>query len=143
MTSSTDRYSSHFEALPEVRCKELLAQHTAGRIGWNAADGPHILPVTYAYYNSQIVFRTSPHGVLSALERRTPVAFEIDEIDEAACAGWNVLVRGSAEAVTHRYELASLWREGPVPWAQGVRTVFIAITPRTIAGRAVRGPFTD
>ena len=143
MPPSTEHDPGHFEALPEVRCKELLARHTAGRVGWNAPDGPHILPVTYAYHNTQIVFRTSAHGVLAALERRTPVAFEIDEIDEDTTSGWNVVVRGSAQAVTRSYELASLWREGPVPWAQGVRTLFIAITPRTITGRAVGGPFVD
>ena len=143
MPPSTEHDPGHFEALPEVRCKELLARHTAGRVGWNAPDGPHILPVTYAYHNTQIVFRTSPHGVLSTLERRTRVAFEIDDIDEEASSGWNVLVRGSAEGVTQSYTLASLWKEGPVPWASGVRTLFIAITPRTITGRAVRGPFVD
>ena len=143
MTTHQNAPTTHFEALTEARCKELLASHTAGRVGWNAPDGPHILPVTYACRNAEIVFRTSPNGVLSGLARRTPVAFEIDEIDEGATAGWNVVVRGSARAVTQAYDLNSLWREGPVPWAQGVRTVFIAITPRTISGRALRGPFAD
>ena len=119
MPPSTEQKPGHFEALPEVRCKELLARHTAGRVGWNAPDGPHILPVTYAYHNTQIVFRTSAHGVLSSLERRTRVAFEIDDIDEEASSGWNVLVRGSAEGVTQSYTLASLWKEGPLPWASG------------------------
>src|SRR6476469_5189876 len=93
MTTPSDGHTSHFEAIPESRCKELLAAHTAGRVGWNAPDGPEILPVTYAYRNDEIVFRTSPHGVLSSLERRMRVAFEIDEIDEDGQTGWNVLVR--------------------------------------------------
>ena len=135
--------TAHFEVLPEGRCKELLAGHSSGRVGWNAPDGPHILPVTYVYHSGQIVFRTSPYGVLSVLQRRTPAAFEIDEIDEEATSAWNVVVRGSAQAVTHRYDLTTLWRDGPVPWAQGERPLFIAITPRTIAGRKLRGPFAD
>ena len=141
MTSEPEVPAAHFQALPEMRCKELLGRRSAGRVAWNAPDGPHILPVNYAYYNAQIVFRTSPHGVLSTLARRTPVAFEIDEIDEEATSGWNVVVRGSAHAVTNDYELTTLWRDGPVPWAQGVRTLIIAITPRTMTGRALRGPF--
>ena len=69
--------------------------------------GP-ILPVTYAYHNNEIVFRTSPHGVLSSLERRMKVAFEIDEISEDVQTGWNVLVRGTARGVTNRYNLTTL-----------------------------------
>jgi len=38
MTSPSERHTSHFEVIPESRCKELLAVHTAGRIGWNAPD---------------------------------------------------------------------------------------------------------
>ena len=40
MTSPSERHTSHFEMIPESRCKELLAVHTAGRIGWDAPDGP-------------------------------------------------------------------------------------------------------
>jgi len=136
-------HAGHFEVIPEPRCRELLGLHTAGRVGWNAPGGPHILPVTYSYLNSEIVFRTSPHGVLSSLQRRARVAFEIDEIDEQGTFGWNVLVLGTAEQVTGRYSLTSLWKDGPVPWASGVRNLFIAIKPDQISGRAVRGPFVD
>ena len=143
MTSPSERSTSHFEVISESRCKELLAVHTAGRIGWNAPDGPEILPVTYAYHNNEIVFRTSPHGVLSSLERRMRVAFEIDEIHEDIQTGWNVLVRGTARGVTNRYNLTTLWKNGPVPWASGVRNIFIAITPERISGRVVRAAFVD
>jgi hypothetical protein len=88
-------------------------------------------------------FRTSPHGELSCLARHTRVAFEIDEIDEKRTIGWNVLVLGSAEQVIGRYPLTTLWKEGPVPWASGVRTLFIAITPERITGRLVRAAFVD
>jgi hypothetical protein len=46
--------------------------------------------VTYTYYAKTIVFRTSPYGVLSSLERHTRVAFEIDDIDEERESGWSV-----------------------------------------------------
>ena len=142
MTSPSE-HPSHFEVIPEPRCRELLSLHTAGRVGWNAPSGPHILPVTYSYYNGDIVFRTSPHGVLSSLQRRARVAFEIDEIDEEGTYGWNVLVLGTAEQVTRRHTVMSLWKDGPVPWASGARNLFIAVTPDQISGRAVRGPFVD
>jgi nitroimidazol reductase NimA-like FMN-containing flavoprotein (pyridoxamine 5'-phosphate oxidase superfamily) len=120
-----------------------LAQHTAGRIGFLAPQGPQILPVTYQYRNGNAIFRTSPIGVLSGLVRRTSVAFEIDEIDEQNHSGWSVLVLGFAEAMAHNYLLTTAWETGPVPWAEGTRNVFIQITPRTMSGRSVAAPSGD
>ena len=140
MTSSANQNpsTSNFAELSEEKCKELLAQHTAGRIGFLAPDGPQILPVTYQFRNGSVIFRTSPVGPLSGLIRRTSVAFEIDSIDEQNKFGWSVLVLGFAEAMAHNYLLASAWETGPVPWADGVRNLFIEIKPRKISGRAVR-----
>jgi uncharacterized protein len=129
--------------LSEADCKELLAQHTAGRVGFMAGDGPQILPVTYQYRNGSVIFRTSPVGPLAGLVRRTSVAFEIDSIDEQHKSGWSVLVLGFAEALAHDHLLASVWETGPVPWADGVRNLFIEIKPRRISGRAVGLPFRD
>ena len=137
------RITSHLAELSRSECEKLLAEHSVGRVGITAPTGPQILPVTYAYYAKTIVFRTSPHGVLSSLERHTRVAFEIDDIDEEREAGWSVLVMGSAEKVTQQYTVSTLWKEGPVPWASGTRNLFIAITPDSITGRAVRAPFAD
>jgi uncharacterized protein len=144
MTSPQDERPSigSFVELSEAECKELLAQHTAGRIGFMAGDGPQILPVTYQYRNESLVFRTSPVGPLAGLVRRTSVAFEIDGIDEQNKSGWSVLVLGFAEAMAHDYLLTSAWETGPVPWADGVRNLFIEIKPRKITGRAVGRPAT-
>ena len=131
--------ASPFAELTLAECERLLAEHKAGRVGLNAPTGPQILPVTYAYYAKTIVFRTSPYGVLSSLERHTRVAFEIDDIDEERESGWSVLVLGSAERVTQEHTVSSLWKDGPVPWAEGPRNLFIMITPETITGRTV-GP---
>jgi nitroimidazol reductase NimA-like FMN-containing flavoprotein (pyridoxamine 5'-phosphate oxidase superfamily) len=140
MTPSQENPStSNFAELSEAECNELLAQHNAGRVGFMAPDGPQILPVTYQYRNGSVIFRTSPVGALSGLVRRTSVAFEIDGIDEQNKSGWSVLVLGFAEAMAHNYLLASAWETGPVPWADGIRNLFIEIKPRKISGRAVRG----
>ena len=142
MTSSADKSASrsNFAELSEAECKEFLEQHSAGRIGFMAPEGPQILPVTYQYRNGNIIFRTSPAGPLADLVRRTSVAFEIDGIDEQDKSGWSVLVLGFAEAMAHNYLLTSAWETGPVPWADGIRNLFIEIKPRKISGRAVRGP---
>ena len=132
-----------FGELSEAECKQLLAQHTAGRVGFMVGDGPQILPVTYQYRTGSVIFRTSPYGPLAGLVRRTSVAFEIDGIDEQNKSGWSVLVLGFAEAMAHNYLLASAWETGPVPWADGVRNLFIEIKPRKISGRAVRSASRD
>jgi nitroimidazol reductase NimA-like FMN-containing flavoprotein (pyridoxamine 5'-phosphate oxidase superfamily) len=138
MSSPSDQNSpGSFAELSEAECQELLAQHTAGRVGFMAPEGPQILPVTYQYRNGAVIFRTSPAGALSGLVRRTSVAFEIDGIDEQNKSGWSVLVLGFAEAMAHNYLLTSAWETGPVPWADGVRNLFIEIKPRKISGRSV------
>jgi nitroimidazol reductase NimA-like FMN-containing flavoprotein (pyridoxamine 5'-phosphate oxidase superfamily) len=140
MSSTTEdsRNSAPLRELSRDECERRLSEHTVGRVAWNAADGPQLLPVNYAYYNRTIVFRTMPYGVMSQLARRTNVAFEIDGVDEEARTGWSVQVRGPAERVMQAYDLVELWTKvGPVPWAAGERTLHIAITPRTITGREV------
>jgi nitroimidazol reductase NimA-like FMN-containing flavoprotein (pyridoxamine 5'-phosphate oxidase superfamily) len=137
------RPRSNFAELSLSECEKLLAEHSVGRVGLSAPTGPQILPVTYAYYGKTVVFRTSPYGVLSSLERHTRVAFEIDDIDEERKSGWSVLVLGSAERVTQQYTLSTLWKEGPVPWASGTRNLFIAITPDSITGRSVGAPLAE
>ena len=47
---------------------------------------------------------------------------------------------GFAEAMAHNYLLTSAWETGPVPWADGVRNLFIEIKPHKISGRAVGRP---
>ena len=131
--------TSNFVELSEARCRELLATTTVGRVGWNAPDGPQVLPVNFAWDAGQIVFRTSPYGVLAQLVHRQRVAFQVDEIDEAARSGWSVQVRGTAEGLKQSARLLGLWQsDSVVPWASGTRPLFIAITPTTITGRAVR-----
>jgi nitroimidazol reductase NimA-like FMN-containing flavoprotein (pyridoxamine 5'-phosphate oxidase superfamily) len=122
----------------------MLSAQTTGRVAWNAPDGPQILPVTYGMYTGNIVFRTSPYGVLAQLAHPTLVAFEIDDIDQTHGAGWSVLVRGRAKAVMAPHELVSLWTQpGIVPWAPGVRNLWIGISVNTISGRRVKAPFGD
>lgn len=129
-----------FTTLGEKQCIEFLQGTHVGRIGWQAGDGPQILPVTYAWHDGAVVFRTSPYGVLSDLIRPTDVAMEIDDLDQTRHSGWSVMVQGRAEAVAEPAEVVSLWTvDGLVPWAPGVRNVFIRLTPRRITGRRLIG----
>jgi hypothetical protein len=125
-----------FSALSERRCRELLQSSDLGRVAWQTAEGPQILPVTYVCHGDSLVFRTSPYGPLSELIQPTDVALEVDELDQQRRSGWSVVVQGRAAAVAEPAELVHLWAvAGLVPWAPGVRNVFIQVTPRRISGR--------
>jgi hypothetical protein len=128
--------TNEFGPISPPRCQELLQSHSIGRIAWQAADGPQILPVTYAWHDGTIIFRTSPYGVLSELIRPTDVAMEIDELDQESRQGWSVLVQGRAQGVAEPDQLVRMWTVGGVvPWASGVRNVFIQVIPHQISGR--------
>ncbi len=133
-----DEPTGEFRAITPARCQELLQSQSVGRIAWQAADGPQILPVTYAWHEGTIIFRTSPYGVLSELVRPTDVALEIDELDQDSRRGWSVVLQGRAQGVAEPDQLVRMWTVGGVvPWAAGVRNVFIQVTPRRVTGRVV------
>jgi uncharacterized protein len=113
-------------------------------VAWNAPEGAQVLPVTYGVYAGDIVFRTSPHGVLAQLDNPTVVAFEIDDLDQAHRAGWSVVARGRARGIVAPRELVELWTQpGIVPWAPGNRNLWIGMSIRTISGRRVKARFVD
>ena len=94
-----DEYpTAEFTPLSPTRCQELLESQSIGRVAWQAADGPQILPVIYACHDGTVIFRTSPYGVLSELVRPTDVALEIDELDPEGRQGWSVVVQGRARS---------------------------------------------
>lgn len=135
-----------FRALGDRECRDRLQQRSVARLAWQAADGPLVLPVTYVWHDGTAVFRTSPYGVISELIRPTDVALQIDALDEQHRSGWSVLVQGRAEAVAEPADMAHLWTiDGLVPWAPGVRNLFIRVTPRRITGRVLlsRPPDAD
>ena len=123
-------------SLSRANCVELLKQERMGRVAFEDWDGPQLLPVSYVYWNGNIVFRTSDHGILAGLRRRSNAAFEIDGIDAAAGTAWSVVVRGISQEVINTYELSQVWTNPElVPLAAGHRPLVIAIEPRTVSGR--------
>lgn len=122
--------------LPLGRSQQLLEQGGVGRVGWSAAHGPQIFPVSYAWHDGLVVFRTSPYGILSELTRRTQVVFELDDLDHETHTGWSVLARGYATGIASPAQLVRLWSvDGVEPWASGIRNVFIGITVTQVTGR--------
>ncbi|HYJ67739.1 MAG TPA: pyridoxamine 5'-phosphate oxidase family protein [Nocardioidaceae bacterium] len=141
--STEDRPSRWFEPalfqhLPNDECREFLAAKSVGRVGFLGPEGLQVLPVNYVFYQGSIFFRTAAGSELSNAMRNTRVAFEIDDIDEFMQRGWSVLAVGDAELVDDPDLLVELWGDrGPKPWAVGVRTQFVRISPIRLTGRRV------
>ena len=132
------------EELDEAECLRLIASGGIGRIGFSGRYGPTVMPVNYQLYDGSIVFRTAQDSATDE-DLRTgianaeyKVAFEIDDFDTAARAGWSVLIQGSAHHVESEAERASVAGAGVDPWPGGDRELFLRITPMRITGRRVR-----
>jgi nitroimidazol reductase NimA-like FMN-containing flavoprotein (pyridoxamine 5'-phosphate oxidase superfamily) len=124
--------------LSESRCVELLRSAHVGRLAWQSVDGLQILPVSYAYHQGAVVFRTSPTGSLAQLVEPTEVALEVDDLDQTHRTGWSVVVHGQAQAIDEPQDLVDAWTvDGVAPWASGVRNLFLRITPTRITGRGL------
>ncbi len=136
-TDDEDGENGVFSAIGPEQCVEFLTGHSIGRVAWQSTEGQQILPVTYAWFEGAVVFRTSPYRVLSELIRPTEVAFEVDDLDQVHHRGWSVVVHGRAQAAESG-DLTRMWAVGGVvPWASGTRNLFIQITPHRLTGRRV------
>jgi len=119
-------------------CRALLGDHQIGRVAVVAPDGPHIIPVNYALVDETVILRTSPLSLVATLGRNASVAFEVDHLDQVTHTGWSVLVRGRTSPVFDSAELSHIRRIWePVPWADGVRNLYLRLTPSQISGRRV------
>jgi len=124
------------QVLTEAQCRDLIASRDIGRIAFSIGDELEIFPVNYAADGSVIVFRTAVDGKLrNAVMRR--VAFEVDGWDPDTGVGWSVVVKGTAQEVTHGIDpFAAALRERPVyPLAPGEREEWIAVYPSEVSGR--------
>ena len=117
-------------------CEAYLASCHVARVAWHSPDGLQLLPVSYAWHERSLVFRTSAYGRLSDLVRPTQVVVEVDELNADLSGGWSVVVHGTATGVADAADLVRLWTvAGLTPWAEGLRTAFIRVRPSGITGR--------
>jgi nitroimidazol reductase NimA-like FMN-containing flavoprotein (pyridoxamine 5'-phosphate oxidase superfamily) len=127
------------EDLSEADCFDLLAGHHFGRIGVVVGGRPTIFPVNYFFEDGRVAIRTDPGTKLSAAAQGQ-VAFEIDGVDEAARAGWSVVVTGVGYEVTDALDdVSEALRRFPVDtWAPGQKSRWIRIEPQAVTGRRLR-----
>jgi nitroimidazol reductase NimA-like FMN-containing flavoprotein (pyridoxamine 5'-phosphate oxidase superfamily) len=135
---------STLERLDEAESMRLISPGGVGRLAYSGRFGLTIMPVNYRIHEGSIVFRTE-HDSPTDEDLRTgiagaeyQVAFEVDDVDADARAGWSVLVQGGAHHVDSPEEYASVLKSGVESWAGGIREHFLRIIPTRITGRRVR-----
>jgi uncharacterized protein len=132
MTVRESWFPSHVKDMSQKECQSLLEGGHVGRIAFVDPDGPVVLPVNYVMVDDCVVLATAPYSSLARHAASAAVSFEIDEIDEFTESGWSVLVRGRT-SIVERHELSGV--DLPQPWAEGIRTLVLKISPADISGR--------
>ena len=120
--------------IPTWACRELMGSTLVGRVAFVDADGPVVLPVNFVLDGNTVLFCTSSANTIGRHLDSATVAFEVDEFDGVTKSGWSVLVRGVASFVS-AHELSRDEGLRPFPWADGVRTLVVRVTPVSISGR--------
>lgn len=122
--------------LDRQECERLLAEALVGRIGFNFAGHPVILPVTFRFFEGEIIFRTGKGQKLHGVAADKPVAFEVDKLDAWERKGWSVLVLGTASEIID-YEDFMEAEELNLPlWAGSAdQDRWVRIVPNKVTGR--------
>jgi nitroimidazol reductase NimA-like FMN-containing flavoprotein (pyridoxamine 5'-phosphate oxidase superfamily) len=124
------------EPLSPAACRDLLREHSVGRIAFVVNDFPVVLPVNYRFVDEHgktwIALRTRPGGPIE--HEGMKVAFEVDGVDPTHHQGWSVLARGTLHHVDPD---AAGFREqfDPEPWILEEREAWLVVDPFEITGR--------
>jgi nitroimidazol reductase NimA-like FMN-containing flavoprotein (pyridoxamine 5'-phosphate oxidase superfamily) len=122
--------------LGREECLTLLASRSVGRLAYVARAGvPDIVPVNYRVHEGDVLIRSGAGPKLQAAERGDVVAFEVDDIDDDAHAGWSVVVVGRARRLSRSEQLALPADALPQAWANGPRLSVLRIRPTRLDGR--------
>lgn len=140
VSASDDRNRGSIHELSPEECVALLGSTTVGRLAFVNDDGQQLLPVNFTVVDERIYFRTTHDGILGHLAAgHDDIAFGVDHHDVFR-DGWNVTVRGSVAAETDEEIVETVLSHTRLhPWAGGDRPLVMAITPRAIDGRRVKG----
>ena len=123
------------EVVDSATAMLLLASIDYGRIVFTLNALPAIRPVNHLVDERRIIIRTRLTASISAALRSSDgvvVAYEADNFDPQARAGWSVVVTGRAYTVTDPDEV-SRYEQLLHPWVNHADTV-VAIEPELVTG---------
>jgi uncharacterized protein len=124
------------ETLGADDCIERLSSNGIGRLAVVVDGQPIILPVNYALYGHDVVFRSERGTKLHAAVGQR-VAFEIDGVDPLYHEGWSVLLVGTAHEEHDPARLRSYEQLPLTPWVAGPKAHWVRISGGAITGRRI------
>jgi len=127
-------------ALSESECLSLLRTAQIGRLALAVGGELDIFPINFVLdEEGRVVFRTAPGTKLAELVIHPDVVFETDHVEDDEL--WSVIVKGRAERLETRADIAAAEALPLRPWVPTVKEHFIRIQPSWITGRRfTRGP---
>ena len=132
-------HGGRLEVLDAEECMERLRSRNVGRLAFFQDGEIEVFPVNYVVDSGLVAFRTTGGSKLRPATQYATVTFEVDGPHEDLAAGWSVVVKGSADAVSDQAMIDRLDATGLQPWARDVeRPIWVVIHPRHITGRAIR-----
>jgi len=126
------------DVVPESEAWELVGDRELGRLAVCIAGVPEIFPVNYRLdTDGAVVVRTAPGLKLAGAVLGGEVAFEVDDIDEAAHTGWSVVIHGRATEVAGTEARLHAEGLGVDPWVSSPKHRYLRVAPDRISGRRV------
>ncbi|MBB1022739.1 pyridoxamine 5'-phosphate oxidase family protein [Dietzia sp. E1] len=117
----------------EVRCLQLLASESLGRLVTVTGGRAEIFPVNYAMSrDGKIFFRTAEGSKLAGLTVHPEVLFEVDHVEGRHA--WSVVVRGRARSLESFDEINRAEELDLKPWIPTLKYNFVEITPEQLTG---------
>jgi len=135
--------NSGLDVLDRGECLSLLRSKAVGRLGVVFNGRPEIFPVNYVVDDDgALMLRTGPGRKLSGALNQA-VAFEVDDLDDAAGTAWSVVVHGTARplSATAHFDLERRLGGAPiVPQGSEHRHRVLRLATSDMTGRRVVPP---
>lgn len=134
-----DDHTAHeLDVVSESEAWDLVRGRELGRLAVCIAGVPEIFPVNYRLdTDGAVVVRTAPGLKLAGAVLGGEVAFEVDDIDEAAHTGWSVVIHGRASEVAGTEARLHAEDLEVDPWVSSPKHRYLRVTPDRISGRRV------
>lgn len=126
------------EYLTEDEAVKLAGTVSVGRVVYSRFAMPAVHLVNFRLDGKDVVFKTRRGAKFGAAVADTVIAFEVDQIDEAARSGWTVTLTGRSTLVTSPAEKERLAGLDIDTWLPD-RDYFIKVRTQVVTGRRI-GP---
>jgi hypothetical protein len=127
--------------LDDTDCRQLLAAHGVGRLGFSDGALPAIVPVSYFVQGDDVLIPADQRSPVVAAVRRAVVVFEVGALDPVSRSGWSVSAVGPSRVITDPRAVAAIdaggLRLGPATPSR----CYISVQPGLVRGWRLPSPW--